>query len=51
MCASIKGETIQVNAILHIVFECIAIYSHIAIFDWIMVIKTFYMGIWVFAVK
>ena len=33
----IRGETIRVNAILHIVFEHIAIYCHIAIFDWILV--------------
>ena len=46
-----RGETIRVNAVLRIVFDCIAIYCHIAIFDWIMVIKTFYMGIWVLAVK
>ena len=32
-----RGETIRVNAILHIVFERIAIYCHIAIFDWILV--------------
>ena len=34
---SIRGETIWVNAILPIVFECIAIYCHIAICDWILV--------------
>ena len=34
---SLRGETIQINAILRIVFECIAIYYHIAIFDRIMV--------------
>ena len=45
-----RGETIWVNALLRIVFECIAIYCHIAIFDWILV-KTFHMGIWVLAVK
>ena len=28
----IRGETIRVNAVLHIAFECIAIYCHIAIF-------------------
>ena len=43
-----RGETIWVNAILRIVFECIAIYCHIAIFNWIL---TFHMGIWVLAVK
>ena len=32
-----RGETIRVNAILRIVFERIAIYCHIAIFDWILV--------------
>ena len=32
-----RGETIWVNAVLRIVFECIAIYCHIAIFDWILV--------------
>ena len=32
-----RGETIWVNAILYIVFACIAIYCHIAIFDWILV--------------
>ena len=32
-----RGETIWVNAILYIVFERIAIYCHIAIFDWILV--------------
>ena len=31
------GETIWVNAVLRIVFECIAIYCHIAIFGWILV--------------
>ena len=31
-----RGETIRVNAILRIVFERIAIYCHIAIFDWIL---------------
>ena len=38
---AIRGETIWVNAILHIVFECIAIYFHIAIFDWILVKRRF----------
>ena len=46
-----SGETIRVNAILRIVFECIAIYCHNAIFDWILIKTTFYMGIWVLAVK
>ena len=32
-----RGETIWVNAVLHIVFEYIALYCHIAIFDWILV--------------
>ena len=32
-----RGETIQFNATLSIVFECIVIYCHIAIFDWIVV--------------
>ena len=32
-----RDEAIRVNAILCIVFECIAIYYHIAIFDWILV--------------
>ena len=45
-----RGETIWVNAILRIVFECIAIYCYIAKFDWILV-KTFHMGIWALAVK
>ena len=47
---TIRAETIWVNAVLCIVFECIAIYCHIAIFDWILV-KTFHIGIWVLAVK
>ena len=37
----IKGETIRVNAVLRIVFECIAIYCHVAIFDWILVKRHF----------
>ena len=41
LCACIRGETIRVNAVLHIVFECIAIYFHIAIFDWILVKRHF----------
>ena len=49
-CQDCRGETIRVNAVLRIAFECIAIYCHIAIFDWILV-KTFHMGIWVLAVK
>ena len=32
-CVHIRGETIQINAILRIAFECIVIYCHIAIFD------------------
>ena len=32
-----RGETIRVNAVLRIVFECIAIYCNIAICDWILV--------------
>ena len=32
-----RGETMRVDAILHIAFECIAIYCHIAIFDWMLV--------------
>ena len=36
-----RGETIRVNAVLRIVFECIAIYCHIAIFDWILVKRHF----------
>ena len=46
---AIRGETIQVNAVLHIVFEYIAIiYCHIAIFDWILVKKHFIWeyGLW-----
>ena len=39
VCA--RGETIPVNAIMHIVFECIAIYCHIAIFDRILVKRHF----------
>ena len=42
MIKNSRGETIQVNAILHIVFECIAIYCHIAIFDWILEKDLFY---------
>ena len=38
---SSRGETIWVNAILRIVFECIAICCHIAIFDWILVKRYF----------
>ena len=38
---STRGETIQVNAVLRIVFECIAIYCYIAIFDWILVKRHF----------
>ena len=37
----IRDETIWVNAILLIVFEYIAIYCHIAIFDWILVKRHF----------
>ena len=37
MYVCIRGETIWVNAILRIVFELIAIYCDIAIFDWILV--------------
>ena len=37
LVGSTRGETIRVNAILCIVFECIAIYCHNAIFDWILV--------------
>ena len=37
MLVIIRGETIRGNALLRIVFECIAIYCHIAIFDWILV--------------
>ena len=36
-----RGETIRVNAILHIVSECIAIYCHIAMFDQILVKRHF----------
>ena len=36
-----RGETIRANAVLRIVFECIAIYCHIAIFDWILVKRHF----------
>ena len=32
-----RGKPIRVNAVLHIVFECIAIYCHITILDWILV--------------
>ena len=38
VCVYIRGETIRVNAILRIVFECIAIYCHIAIFDRILIL-------------
>ena len=41
VCVCVRGETIRVNAILRIVFECIAIYCHIAIFDWILVKRHF----------
>ena len=43
-----RGETIWVNAILCIAFECIAIYCHIAIFDWILVKRYFVLeyGFW-----
>ena len=37
----IRGETIWVDAVLRIAFECIAIYCHIAIFDWILVKRHF----------
>ena len=40
-----SGETIRVNAVLHIVFEYIAIYCHIAIFVWILVKREEY-GFW-----
>ena len=41
-----RGEIIQVNAILHITLECIAIYCHIAICGWILVTDiNFHMGI------
>ena len=36
-----RGETIWINVILRIVFEYIAIYCHIAIFDWILVKRCF----------
>ena len=32
-----SGETIQVNAVFRIVFECITIHCHVSIFDWILV--------------
>ena len=47
-CMYTRGETIQVNVVLHIVLECIAIYFRIAIFD---CKKTFQMRILVLAVK
>ena len=37
MYVCVRGETLWVNAILHIVFECIAIYCNIAICDWILI--------------
>ena len=37
----IRGETIRINARLRIVFERIAIYCHIAIFDGILVKRHF----------
>ena len=40
-----RGETIQFNAILRIVFEYIATYCHIAIFNWILV-KRHFICIW-----
>ena len=43
----VRSETIWVNAVLRIALECIATYCHIVIFDWILVKKTFHMGIWV----
>ena len=51
MCVCIRGETIWVDAILHIAFECIAIYCHIAIFDWILVKRYFMWEYGVLAVK
>ena len=33
MCLAIRGETIWIITILHIAFQCIAIYCHIAIHD------------------
>ena len=36
-----RGETIRVNAVLRIAFECIAIHCHIAIFYWILVKRHF----------
>ena len=47
----VRGETIRVNAILRIVFECIAMYCHIAIFDWILVKRYFMWEYGVLAVK
>ena len=38
------GETIWINAVLHIVFKYVAVYCHIAICDWILG-ETFHMGI------
>ena len=41
-------NTIQANAILRIVFDYIAIYCHIAKFDWILVKRHFILeyGFW-----
>ena len=36
-----RDKKIWVNAILHNVFECVTIYYHIAIFDWILVKRHF----------
>ena len=37
----VRSETIWVNAVLCIALECIAIYCHIVIFDWISVKRHF----------
>ena len=41
VCMEYRGETIRVNSILRIAFECIAIYCHIAIVDRILVKRHF----------
>ena len=47
----VRSETIRVNAVLRIAFECIATYCHIVIFDWILVKRYFIWEYWFLAVK
>ena len=44
----IRGETIWVNAVLHIVFECIVVYYNMCL-D--VGKKIFHIGVWVILVK